>query len=146
MGRFRLRFAGSTFEVGGDFGDGLCFPEAIQIFERGEGARVHFVDVERAVKVIDFMLEDASVPAGGEDGFLFGVFVPVGDADLARSRDKGGEAGEAEAAFEELDGVVADEFDFGVDDDVERDGAALFFFQFGRRNCFQEVFAVFDHG
>ena len=136
----------SAVEVVDDFRDGLRFPKAIEIFESGEGARAHLVDVKCAVKVIDFVLEDASVPAGSEDRFFFSVFVPVGNADLARSRDEGGKTGETETAFEELDGGVADEFDSGIDDDVEGHGAAFFFFQLGRRNCFQEVFAIFDHG
>ena len=98
------------------------------------------------MEVVDFVLEDAGVPAGGEDGFFFGVFVQVGDANLARAGDEGGKAGEAEAAFEELDVFNAEKFDFGVDDDVERDGGAFFFFQVGGWDWIQEVFAVFDHG
>ncbi len=79
------------------------------------------------MEVVDFVLEDAGVPAGGEDRFFFGVFVPVGDANLSRSGHESGKTGEAEAAFEELGGVVADDFDFRVDDGVERHGRAFFF-------------------
>src|SRR5271154_3617616 len=126
--------------------DGFAFVEAGVIVEGGEGAGVHAVNVEGAVEGIDFVLEDAGVPAGGLDEVGLGALVEVFDADGAGAGDHGGKAGEAEAAFVEIFYFVAGIGDYGIDDDVKRDGAAFTFGQIGRGIAFQEVFAIFDYG
>ena len=127
-------------------GDGFAFVEAGPVVEGGEGARLHAIDVEGAVEVIDFVLEDAGVPAGGLDELGLGALVEVFDADGAGAGDDGGKAGEAEAAFVEIFYFVAGVGDHGIDDDVERHGAAFAFGEVGGGVTFQQVFAVFDDG
>ena len=132
--------------VGLGLGDGFAFVEAGVVVEGGEGAGLHAVNVEGAVEVIDFVLEDAGVPAGGLDELGLGALVEVFHADGAGAGDDGGETGEAEAAFVEIFHFVARVDDHGIDDDVKRDGAALAFGEIVRGIAFQQVFAVFDHG
>lgn len=96
--------------------------------------------------MIDFVLEDAGVPARGLDELGLGVLVEVFDADGEGAGDYGGKTGEAEAAFVEISCFVAAVGDYGIDDDVKRDGAAFAFGQVSRGIGFQQVFAVFDHG
>ncbi len=96
--------------------------------------------------MIDFVLEDAGIPAGGLDELEFGALVEILDADGARAGNDGGKTGEAEAAFVEILHFVAAVGDDGIDDDVKRDGAALAFGEVGGGETFQEVFAVFDDG
>ena len=126
-------------------GDWLAFVEAGPVVEGGEGAGLHAVNVEGAVEVIYFVLEDAGVPARGLDEVGFGALVEEFDADGAGTGDNGGKAWEAEAAFVEMFQFVAGVGDYGIDDDVERDGAAFAFGQVGGGEAFQEVLAVFDH-
>ena len=85
----------------------LALPVARIIVQRGEAVGVHAVDVESAVEVIDFVLEDAGVPAGGLDHAGTSAFIEALDADGAGARDGGHEAGDAEAAFEKFHVVVA---------------------------------------
>jgi hypothetical protein len=98
------------------------------------------------MEVVYFVLEDAGVPAGGLDEVGFGALVEEFDADGAGAGDDGGKTGEAEAAFVEIFYFVARVGDYGIDDDVKRDGAAFAFGKIGGGVTFQEVFAVFDHG
>ncbi len=79
---------------------------AIQVvFYRHESARVHAVDVERAVQVIDLVLQDAGVPALGVDKLWFAVFIEIAHAHAAVARHLGGVSGDAEAALEEFESV-----------------------------------------
>ena len=71
-GRRALCFFGG---VGLGLGDGFAFVEAGPVVEGGEGAGLHAVNVEGAVEVIYFVLEDAGVPAGGLDEVGFGALV-----------------------------------------------------------------------
>jgi hypothetical protein len=142
-GRQALRFFGS---VGLGLGDGFAFVEAGVIVHCGEGAGLHAVNVEGAIEVIDFVLEDASVPAGGLDELRLGALVEEFDADGAGAGDDSGEAGEAEAAFVEIFRFVAGVGDYWVDYDVKRDGAAFAFGEVVRSVALQQVFAVLDHG
>jgi hypothetical protein len=96
--------------------------------------------------VIDFVLEDAGVPAGGLDELGLGALVEVFDADGASAGDYGGKTWEAEAAFVEIFLFAAGVGDYGIDDDVKRDGAALAFGEIVRGVTFQQVFTVFNHG
>jgi hypothetical protein len=143
VGRRALRFFGS---VGLGLGDWFAFVEAGPVVEGGERAGLHTVNVEGAVEVIDFVLEDAGIPAGGLHEVGFGALVEVFDAHGAGARDYGGKTGEAEAAFVEIFNFVAGVGDRGIDDDVKRDGAAFAFVEVGGGVGFQQVFAVFDHG
>ncbi len=96
--------------------------------------------------MINFVLEDAGVPAGGLDELGFCALVEIFDADGARAWDDGGKTGEAEAAFVEIFVFVAGVRDNGIDDDVKRDGAALAFGEVVRGETFEQIFAVFDDG
>ena len=103
-GRAALRFFGG---VGLGLGDGFAFVEAGPVVEGGEGAGLHAVNVEGAVEMIYFVLEDAGVPAGGLDEVGLGALVEEFDADGAGAGDDGGKTGEAEAAFVEIFYFVA---------------------------------------
>jgi hypothetical protein len=138
-----LLFFGS---VGWRLGDGFAFLEAGPVVQGGEGAGLHAIDVEGAVEMIDFVLEDAGVPAGGLDELWFGAFVEIFDADGAGAGNEGGKTGEAEAAFVEIPFFVAGVGDDGIDDDVKRNGAALAFGEVVGAEAFQQIFAVFDDG
>src|SRR5277367_392132 len=125
--------------------DGFAFVEAGVVVEGGEGAGLHAVNVERAVEVIDFVLQDAGVPTGGWDGLRLTVLVQILDSNAARPGDDGGKAGEAEATFVEILFFVAVIGDHGIDDDVKRDGPTLALGKVLRRQSFQQIFTVFDH-
>src|SRR5277367_3666102 len=73
--------------------DGFAFVEAGVVVEGGEGAGLHAVNVERAVEVIDFVLQDAGVPTGGWDGLRLTVLVQILDSNASRPGDDGGKAG-----------------------------------------------------
>src|ERR1700693_1839122 len=96
--------------------------------------------------MINFVLEDARVPAGGLDELRLGALVEVFDANSACPWDDGGKTGEAEAAFVEIFLFVAGVGDHWIDDHVKRDGAALSFGEVVGGESFQQIFAVFDHG
>ncbi len=98
------------------------------------------------MEVIDFVLEDAGVPAGSLDELRLGALVEIFDTDGARARDDGGETGEAEAAFVEIFLFVAGVGDYRIDDYVKGDGAAFSFGEVFRGEGFQQIFAVFDYG
>ena len=95
--------------------------------------------------MIYFVLEDAGVPAGGLDEVRLGALVEVFDADGAGAGNDGGKTWEAEAAFVEIFYFFTRVGNYGIDDDVEGDGAAFAFGKVGGGVAFQEVFAVFDY-
>ena len=142
-GRTALRF---FWGVGLGLRDGLAFVEAGVIVHCGEGAGLHAVNVESAAEVIDFVLEDAGVPAGGLDEVGFGAFVEEFDADGAGAGDDGGKTWEAEAAFVKIFYFIAAVGDDGIDDYVKRDGVAFAFGEVVRGIALQQVFTVFDYG
>jgi hypothetical protein len=126
--------------------DGFAFVEAGPVVQGGEGAGQHAIDVQGAAEVINFVLQDAGVPAAGLDELGFGALVEILDADGAGAGDDAGKAGEAEAAFVEISLFVAGVGDHRIDDDVEWDGAALPFGEVFRGERFEQIFAVFDYG
>jgi hypothetical protein len=103
--------------------DWFTFVEAGPVVESGESAGFHAVNVEGAMKMINFVLEDAGVPTGGLDELGFAVLIEIFDADGAGAGDDGGKTGEAETAFVETFLFVAGVSDYRIDDDVKRDGA-----------------------
>lgn len=116
-----------------DIAHGFVLPVAIEVFDAHEGAGLHAVDIESSLEMIDFMLEDTSVPAGGVEGGGLAAVIEAVHGDDARTGDDGGESGEAEAAFEKCRLGTGMKDDFRVDDDVKRDRLALAVFEnFGR--------------
>ncbi len=101
-----------------NLGHRLLFPVLIEVFHSHKGSRVHAVDVERALEMIDFMLEDAGIPAAGFDYFRLALMVETIDADLPGTRYGRGEASQAETAFEEVDTFIS-ESDSRIDDHVK---------------------------
>lgn len=55
-------------EPGEDFAGGKILPVALQVINRCKGPAAHAVELKVSVEVVDFMLEDAGVPAGAVDG------------------------------------------------------------------------------
>ena len=149
--QYHLQRAGGTpalrlfLSVSWRLRDGLSFVEAGVVVEGGEGTGLHAIDVESAVEMVNFVLEDAGVPAGGLDELSLSVFVEILDSNGTRSGNDGGKTGEAEAAFVEILFFVAGVSDHGIDDDVKRDGTALALGKLLGRQSFQQIFAVFDH-
>ncbi len=96
--------------------------------------------------MIDFVLQNAGVPARGFDSFFGAMFIEAIDADGARARDERGVAGQAKAALKENDGGIGRKDDLGIYQDVKGDGAALAFGEHLGRSVFQELLAVLDYG
>ena len=71
--------------------------------ERTEAATQHPIDVERAMKVIDLVLQDAGVPALRLNAYLCAFFVQAVNHNVARTRNDGAESRQAETTFEEVD-------------------------------------------
>ena len=86
---------------------------------------MHAIDIDRAVEMIDFVLENARVPARSVDGAGLRVFVEAFHTNAAKTGDQGGVSVDAEAAFEELDLLVAHRRELRVDDYVEGKWLAL---------------------
>src|ERR1700683_5370130 len=96
--------------------------------------------------MIDFVLKNAGVPAGGLDELGLGACVEILHADGTGAGHDGGKTGEAEAAFVEISLFVAFLGDHWIDDDMKWDGAPLAFAEVFGGERFQQIFAVFDHG
>src|SRR5271165_5181287 len=117
---------------------------AAEIVYRHKRAGQHAVDVDGAVEMIDLVLQDSGVPAGGFDHLLLAVTPEAFDADAMRAGHYGGEAGHAQAAFEKLD-RIAMERDYGIDDDRKRNREAFALGEGLRVHAFQQIFAIFQY-
>lgn len=122
----------------------LLFPMLIEIFHSHESSRVHPVDVERAVEVIDFMLEDASIPAACFNYFGLALVVQTIYAYAPGPRDDGGEASQAQTAFEKLDTLIL-QGDSRIDDHLEWNGRSFALLQDLRISVLDILRLVFDN-
>src|SRR5688572_13103763 len=121
----RLRGASRRVERGAHFLHVMARPFLGQGLGGHERARLHAVDVDDAVQVIDLVLQDAGVPAAGPDRPRRARLVEALDPHGVRTGDHGDEAGEAQAALEVADRGVVLGHQHRVDDDVERHRLAL---------------------
>ena len=96
-----------------------------EIIEGGEGAAAHAVDVQRAVEVIDLVLQDARVPASRFDLLGLSAVVKAIHPHAVRPVHHCGEAGHAQAALEEFGTLIAERGNLGIDDHVEGNGPAF---------------------
>ena len=87
---------------------GYCkiLPVPSQIFHGGKRTRLHPVDVEPPVQVIDLVLQNTREPAGGFQAPRLGLFVEVFDGDAMRALDQRAEARDAQAALKEIDRLL----------------------------------------
>jgi hypothetical protein len=106
---------------------------------------VHAIEVESALQVIDFVLENSSVPSGSLNRATFSTFVEVLYADRAGSRNHRGESGYAETAFVEGDFVISGKSDSWIDDRVKVDRPSLPLDKVLGWQIPQHVFAILDH-
>src|SRR6185436_3147363 len=90
----------------------------------GEGTSVHPVQIQRAIQVIDLVLQDPGVPALGVDGHRLTAVVEGIDAHRQGAGDLGQKAGDAQATLGEDSGSLLHHLEAGVDDDVEGDRGA----------------------
>ncbi len=102
----------------------MLTPAVGVVLARHEGARLHAVNVEPAIQVIDFMLQDAGVPALGFDELWLAALIEAVHADTAEARHLGGVTFHAQAAFEELELRIVGNFQSWIDEDVKGNGAA----------------------
>ena len=65
----------------------LALPIPIEVIERGQCARVHVVDINGAVQVVDLMLQNARVPSRGRDHLLLARLVETFNCDSVGTRN-----------------------------------------------------------
>lgn len=75
--------------------------------------------------MVDFMLQDAGIPAAGLDHSEPGFFVHALYANFSGARNDSHHSGHAQAAFEEFHRSIFQKGEPGVDDHMERNGSAL---------------------
>ena len=73
----------------------FAFPVPAEIIECGERAQVHAVDVQRAVEVIDLVLQDSRVPSGRFDLLGLSAVIEAVHAYAIRAIDHRGESSDA---------------------------------------------------
>ena len=94
---------------------------------------LHSVNVQGSIEVIDLVLQDAGVPAGSLDDFRLALVIQAVNADLARARNKGDVACEAEASLEERLCGFRQELNDRIRDHVKGDLCTGTLLQFGLR-------------
>src|SRR5258708_12271155 len=95
--------------------------------------------------MINFVLEYPGVPSRGFDGLWFSLFIQIGYANSAGSWHHGRKSGQTKTTFIEIGGVVSEESDLGIDNDVEWHWLAFLFSEFLGRQAAQQLFAIFNH-
>ena len=63
----------------------VTLDQAIQVVQAHERTRLHPVNIETPAQMIDFMLQDPGVPAGGLNSLGIAMFVPELDGHSARA-------------------------------------------------------------
>lgn len=102
------------------FPAGNIFPESEVVILGRERPRVHPVDVENAVQMIDLMLQDSGVPAGRLDHQWLGVFIESFHADPGGPRNNCCVACQAQTPFEELGRSPLGNGQCRIDQNLER--------------------------
>src|SRR6266446_1691957 len=126
--------------------DRLALPELLPIFRGTEGAAVHPVDIQIAVKMIDFVLKNSRIPAGGLDAFGIAPVVKTLHTNAARARNQSKKSGQAETALEKFhDLIVFRALDSRIDEDMKGDGPPFAELQLLRGNFLVVFLAVFDY-
>src|ERR1700733_2279835 len=102
---------------------------AAQVIDAHEGPRLHSIDIEESMQMIDLMLQDAGMPALGLNSLRLTQLVPIFDDHLPRPFHQRAESGEAQAALEKLHLLVGLIDNAWVDENLKRNGLALAFRQ-----------------
>src|SRR6187431_3077416 len=101
------------------FLDRLAFPKLIVLLFRHDRLLERFVGVERAVQMVDLVLKDPGVPALRADDDRLSPLVQTFDADRCGPRDNPQISRNAQARFEEGDGLGSFEGHDRINDDME---------------------------
>ena len=115
----------------------------VVVLERAEAASPHAVDIECSSQVVDFVLQNARIPAFSFNADRFALMVKGFNQDRTSTRHDSNEAGKAETAFKEIDLRPRQKPDLRIDQNLKRNGCALAFRQLGRgkiRMIFDLVF------
>ena len=115
----------------------ILAPEILKVLIGGQASDFGLVDVQFTAQMVGFMLEDAGRPAVQMFLMLVAVLILPTGGDVKPTLAYGLVTVEAQAAFVEAAGRVADRLITGVDDDVERE-----FGDFARIVLVVELFAL----
>ena len=107
--------------------------------------RLHPVDVQDAVEVIDLVLKDSGIPTLRLDHDRVGSFVQTVHMNTPRTRDNRCKTRHAEATFEEFDRFVAVNDQLRINYNVERYWPAFPFSQLLGRELLNQVKLVLDY-
>ena len=106
---------------------------------------MHSIDVESAVQVVNFVLENPSMPSVGIDAARFSPLIQVFHADSLRPRHDGGKTRQAEAPLMELDFILSGPNDLGIDEHVKWHRPPPFQRQLLGGQIFQDLLLIFNH-
>ena len=81
---------------------------------------MHSIDIQTAVQMIDFMLQDPGIPAGSVDGARAPLFIQALDMNAMITGHESSEPRQAETTFKELDIGITHRCQNRIDDDVKR--------------------------
>ena len=107
--------------------------------------RLHPIDVEYAVQVIDLMLKDSGVPAGCVNRHGLRLFIQAFDSHLPGARDNRGETRDTQTALKEFGNLEVRKIQFRIDQHMERHRPALAFGRVFLGQLLDELGLVFDH-
>src|SRR3954468_13338880 len=93
---------------------------ALAWFQDRERPRVHAIDVDRPVEVIDFVLQDPGGPARDAPAVVLAFLGEPGHLDLAEPRYLRGVPRHAQASLPERDLLRAEVTQHGIDDHAQR--------------------------
>ena len=112
-----------------DFLHGLPYPMLVPIVRRSKCSAAHPVNVEAAVQMVYFMLQNARVPSRSFNDSLFSLFIEALDAHAPRAGNHGGKSGKAQAAFKKIHLFSGDLRQHRIDDRVKWNRSAFPFAQ-----------------
>src|SRR5580658_3809363 len=101
----------------------------VVILKRREAATPHTVDVQRSAQMVDFVLQDARIPARGLDAYRLTKMIQSLNQDQASARYDTRETGKAETTFKESNFRLRHKMNLRVDQNMKRHRAALAFRQ-----------------
>jgi GNAT superfamily N-acetyltransferase len=103
----------------------LIQPVLLVIFHRHERPRIHVVNVNPAVQMVDLMLQNARIPPAGIDGFLLALFVQAFHPYAMGTGHQSHQAVKAQTSLKEFNLVVVEQGDFRIDDHMKCNHGAL---------------------
>ena len=116
----------------------------IVVLKRAEAAGPHAVDIQGSSQVVDFVLQNARIPACGFNADWLALMVKGIHQDFTSPRHDSYEARKAETAFKEIDLRRRQKPDLRIDQNMKRNGFALAFRQLGRGKIRVIFGLVFD--